>query len=140
MNSSQRFGPSSTKNVTIQEKKNVAYFQRNVFMDDNNVIMGTEEEKDDVSRIFSLSNNEPGLSRPDHGVTSVADRSVLSQNFVNGTEESEESIIGIERKPTEKPLAYVEFKEAVKRKAEESTAPTHKDFMWEVSERKSLSL
>ena len=31
-------------------------------------------------------------------VISVAERSVLSQNFVNGTEESEESIIGVLKK------------------------------------------
>ena len=31
-------------------------------------------------------------------------------------------------------MAYGEFKEAVKRCADESTAPTHEEFMWEVSE------
>ena len=46
-------------------------------------------------------------------VISVAERSVLSQNFVNGTEESEESIIGVLKKNVQKPLAYGEFKEAV---------------------------
>lgn len=49
-------------------------------------------------------------------VISVAERSVLSQNFVNGTEESEESIIGVTKKnDKKKPLAYCEFKEAVRR-------------------------
>ena len=58
----------------------------------------------------------------------------MSQNFVHGTEESEESIIGVLKKNGHKPLAYGEFKEAVKRQADASTAPTHEEFMWEVSE------
>ena len=100
---------------------------------DDNPTMPNEEEKDDESRLFAVS-DEAGPQKQD--VKSVAERSVLSQNFVNGTEETEESIIGIEKKPTEKPLAYIEFKEAVKRQAEESTAPTHEEFMWEVTGRK----
>ena len=64
---------------------------------------------------------------------SVAERSVLSQHFVNGTEESVESIVGVEKKVIEKPLSYGEFKAAVRRTAESSNAPTHEEFMWEVS-------
>ena len=67
-------------------------------------------------------------------MASVAERSMLSQNFVNGTEESEESIVGVAKKVVEKPLPYGEFKSAVRRTAELSTAPTHEEFMWEVSE------
>ena len=33
---------------------------------------------------------------PEREVASVADRSVLSPNFINGTEETEESIAGVE--------------------------------------------
>ena len=60
----------------------------------------------------------------------------MSQNFVNGTEETEESIIGVAKEKVSKPLAYGEFKEAVRRQADMSTAPTHEEFMWEVSESK----
>jgi len=63
----------------------------------------------------------------------VADRSVLSQHFVNGTEDSVESIVGVSKPVVEKPLAYLEFKKVVKRNAENSTAPNHEEFMWEVS-------
>ena len=52
---------------------------------------------------------------------------------MNGTEESVESIVGVEKKVVEKPLSYGEFKQAVRRKAEASNAPTHEEFMWEVS-------
>mmetsp|Transcript_10327 Transcript_10327/g.13975 ORF Transcript_10327/g.13975 Transcript_10327/m.13975 type:complete len:128 (+) Transcript_10327:590-973(+) len=65
---------------------------------------------------------------------SVAERSVLSQHFVNGTEESVESIVGVSKQVVEKPISYVEFKSAVRRKAENSNAPTHEEFMWEVSQ------
>ena len=64
---------------------------------------------------------------------SVAERSVLSMHFVNGTEESEESIVGVTQKPKEKPLSYGEFKAAVRRTSEISQAPTHKEFLYEVS-------
>ena len=65
---------------------------------------------------------------------SVAERSVLSQHFVNGTEESVESIVGISKRHVEKPLSYGEFKSAVRRRAEYSQAPTHEEFMNEVSD------
>ena len=63
--------------------------------------------------MFDLS-HEVSMLDPNK-VISVAERSVLSQNFVNGTEESEESIIGVAKKQVQKPLAYAEFKEAVRR-------------------------
>ena len=63
--------------------------------------------------MFDLS-HEVSMLDPNK-VISVAERSVLSQNFVNGTEESEESIIGVTKKNIQKPLAYGEFKEAVRR-------------------------
>ena len=46
--------------------------------------------------MFDLS-HEVSMLDPNK-VISVAERSVLSQNFVNGTEESEESIIGVAKK------------------------------------------
>ena len=67
-------------------------------------------------------------------MASVAERSVLSQNFVNGTETSTSSIVGVEKKVAPKPMAYNEFKRAVRRVADVSTAPNHEEFMNEVSQ------
>ena len=87
-----------------------------------------EDEEEAKSRMYDMSQYSPDK------VVSVADRSMMSQNFVHGTEESEESILGVAKKVIVKPLPYGEFKSAVRRTASSSTAPTHEQFMWEVSE------
>lgn len=85
-------------------------------------------DEPDETQAFDLSQCSP------ERLISVAERSVLSQHFVNGTEESVESIVGVEKKVIEKPLSYGEFKAAVRRTAENSNAPSHEEFMWEVSQ------
>lgn len=73
---------------------------------------------------------------PAEKVVSVAERSVLSQNFIHGTEDSVSTVVGVTKEVSRKPLAYGEFKRAVKREADVSTAPTHGEFIWEVSRGK----
>ena len=79
------------------------------------------------------------VSHPTHTVDdkkqSVAERSVLSQNFIIGEEKSERSLIGAS---TDKDVskAYEEYKEAVNRLSRASTAATHSQFMDEISDRK----
>ena len=81
----------------------------------------------DETAVMDISQGSP------ERLISVAERSVLSQHFVCGTEESEESIVGVAKKHVEKPISYVEFKNAVRRTADDSEALTHEEFMWEVS-------
>ena len=128
-------GPSSTKNIIggthrfgRDHNKSSNLRQGLVNREDN----AFEEETQLESQIYETSF---GDVQPDR-VQSVAERSVLSQNFVCGTETSE-SQIGVEKIPRCKPIAYNEFKDAVRRKADTSDAPNHEHFMWEVSERKS---
>ena len=82
----------------------------------------------DETQMLASSNGSP------ERLISVAERSVLSQRFFNVTEESVESIVGMPKKTIEKSLPYGEFKAAVRRQAEQSQAPTHEEFMWEISE------
>ena len=128
-------GPASTKHIT---SGTVGSGQKlkigNMFMDDKD----HHDGGDITSRVCFEEQSHDGAYDPTK-VVSVAERSVLSQNFVNGTEETEESIIGVAKKTVQKPLAYGEFKDAVRRQADMSTAPTHDEFMWEVSESKLIN-
>lgn len=129
MLSLRQYGPASTKNITygtVGSTKRMG----NIFTDEKAGLGDHNEGM--TSRMFDMS--QDGNVLGPEKVLSVAERSVLSQNFVHGTEDSEESIIGVAKKVKIKPLAYCEFKEAVKRQADTSTAPTHNEFMWEVSE------
>ena len=75
-------GPSSTKNIISGE----AAFNRNTM---NIFTDGPDENIDAAARSRSRSRT---LSKsPEREIVSVAGRSVLSPNFVNGTEESEKS-------------------------------------------------
>ena len=108
----RQVGPASTKH-SYGRKASQFKPHSNIFMDETTAgeEVGLEgDTKNLTSRIYEISHEPDKL-------ISVAERSVLSQNFVNGTEESEESIVGIEKKVNQKPLAYGEFKEAVKRKS-----------------------
>lgn len=127
-------GPSSTKNIIggthrFGRDHNKSNLRQGLINREDNAF---EEETQLESQIYETS---LGDVHPDR-VVSVAERSVLSQNFVCGTETSE-SEIGVDKIPRSKPIAYNEFKDAVRRKADFSDAPNHEHFMWEVSERKS---
>ena len=79
------------------------------------------------------------VSHPTHTAEdkkqSVAERSVLSQNFIIGEEKSERSLIGAS---TEEDVskAFDEYKEAVNKLSRVSTAATHRQFMDEISDCK----
>ena len=97
--------PSSTKNIQRFIRRG------NIFYDDRTHTLADDAED---TQVLDISNGSP------ERLISVAERSVLSQHFVNGTEESEASIVGVAKKPVEKPLSYGEFKAAVRRHAEQS--------------------
>ena len=88
-------GPGSTKNInsgaTVGSPKRT---RGNIFTDEKEPI---PDQKDDeiMSKMFEMSHCDANSIIHPEKVISVAERSVLSQNFVNGTEESEESIIGV---------------------------------------------
>ena len=70
------------------------------------------------------------------GRQSIAERSVLSQNFVIGEEKSEKSLMGAASEEEDVSKAYDEFKERVNKLSRVSTAATHRQFMDEISECK----
>ena len=80
-------GPSSTKNITSGEAG----------LGGTNLNMFSERLEEMLDRDPSrhLDNS---YSPEREQVISVANRSVLSPNFVNGTEETEDSVIGVEKK------------------------------------------
>ena len=60
------------------------------------------------------------------GRKSIAERSVLSQNFVIGEEKSEKSMMGAPSEEEDVSKAYEEFKEQVNKLSRVSTAATHR--------------
>ena len=122
-------GPASTKNML---SSGLGFGGRKK-IDTHRILLQSafaeEGPGDDISdsRLFETSNHDPYAER----IVSVAGRSVLSQNFMNGTEDSVETVLGVTKEVVKKPLVYGEFKEAVKRIAGQSTAPTHEEFMQE---------
>ena len=70
------------------------------------------------------------------GRQSIAERSVLSQNFVIGEEKSEKSMLGAPSEEEDVSKAYEEFKEQVNKLSRVSTAATHRQFMDEISDCK----
>ena len=79
--------------------------------------------------------SHPTHTQGDEKKQSVAERSVLSQNFVIGEEKSERSLIGAST-DEDVSKAYDEYKEAVNKLSRYSTASTHHQFMDEISDRK----
>ena len=72
-------------------------------------------------------------------IASVAERSVLSQNFIIGEEKSEKSLMG-SSSGEDVSKAYEEFREEVNKLSRVSTAATHKEFIDEISQRKYISI
>jgi len=57
---------------------------------------------DMTSRLFETSNHDPYAEKR----ASVAERSMLSRNFVHGTEDSVDTVPGVTKEVIRKPLVY----------------------------------
>ena len=67
---------------------------------------------------------------------SVAERSVLSQNFIIGDEKSEKSLIGSSSSNDGDSRPYEKFRDEVNKLSRVSTAATHPEFISEICQSK----
>ena len=111
-------GPSSTKNLS-KPRSSVHTKARSMHY---GLTMA-----DIISQPTKFTEQEPEKK------ASVAERSVLSQNFVIGEEKSEKSLIGSSSSNDGDSKPYDKFRDEVNKLSRVSTAATHPEFINEIS-------